>query len=58
MIEGFFGFEIFDFGIFLGRKMLASIFFPAFSRFLEIFDGSEIRHLGLNFGTGIFLGFV
>ena len=58
MIEGFFGFEIFDFVFFLGRKMLASIFFSAFSRFLEIFDGSESRHLGLNFVQGIFWGFV
>ena len=27
MIEDFFRFEIFDFGIFMGRKILASIFF-------------------------------
>ena len=26
VIEGFLGFEIFDFGIFFGRKTLASIF--------------------------------
>lgn len=29
MIEGFGGFEMFDFGIFLGRKLLASIFLVA-----------------------------
>ena len=29
MIEGFGGFEIFDFGIFFGRKILASIFLVA-----------------------------
>ena len=52
MIEGFFGFEIFDFGIFWEGKCWQVFFFPDFSRFLEIFD------MGLNFGPGIFWGFV
>ena len=29
MIEGFFGFEILDFAIFLGRKILATVFLVA-----------------------------
>ena len=75
MIEGVLGFEIFDLGIFGGRKILASIFlgfFGVFKTNVSIFcvmsfnapwkflwlGNSAWDFLGLNFGPGIFGGFV
>ena len=40
MIEGLFGFEIFDFGIFLSRKILASIFWGSLIQ-VEMFLGTH-----------------
>ena len=80
--KDFFGFEIFNFGIFSGRKILASYFFGyldlsedflGYSKLMFVFFvlyhfmlsgnfyGLEIQlriFLVLNFGSGIFLGFV
>ena len=63
MIEGFFGFEIFDFGISLGRKILASTFWMAWFKqgffggipnILKIRDSSRVSRPRSS--AGIFYG--